>query len=158
MEKRIVRLTESDLRRIVKRVISEQSKPKELNNLIHHANVKHPQYNPMGLRIADIIKQNGGIDNVLDTLSDSGVDNNQRYEIGKVIMDNFGGESSTPRSIKDKIEDWREETTGEEIASFGRKMFKAERETSSEADPAMFKNGKLNTRAFKKPSTSAGSL
>ena len=154
MEKRIVRLTESDLRRIVKRVISEQSKPKELNNLIHHANVKHPQYNPMGLRIADIIKQNGGIDNVLETLSDSGVDNNQRYDIGRVIMDNFGGESSTPRSIKDKIEDWRGQTTGEKISG----MFKADRETSSEADPAMFKNGKLNTRAFKKPSTSAGSL
>jgi len=143
----IVRLTESDLRRIVKRVISEQSKPKELNNLIHHANVKHPQYNPMGLRIADIIKQNGGIDNVLETLGESGVNDAQRYEIGTVIMDNFGGESSTPRSIKDKIIDWREENTGEKIS----RMFKPERSTSAEEDPAMFKNGKLNTRAFKKP-------
>ena len=143
----IVRLTESDLRRIVKRVISEQSKPKELNNLIHHANVKHPQYNPMGLRIADIIKQNGGIDNVLETLGESGVNDAQRYEIGTVIMDNFGGESSTPRSIKDKIIDWRGQTTGEKISG----MFKAERSTAAEEDPAMFKNGKLNTRAFKKP-------
>jgi hypothetical protein len=156
--KKVIRLTESDLVRIVKRVINEQAKPMELNNLIHHANVKHPQYNPTGLRIGDIIKQNGGIDTVLATLSQSDVDNDQRYNIGKVIMDKFGGDSATPSSIKYKIEDWRKQTTGEKISSNVRDMFKADRDTYGSEDPAMFKQGKVNTRAFKKPGTSAGSL
>jgi hypothetical protein len=156
--KKVIRLTESDLVRIVKRVINEQAKPMELNNLIHHANVKHPQYNPTGLKIGEIIKQNGGIETVLATLSQSDIDNDQRYDIGKIIIDKFGGYSATPSDIKYKIEDWRKETTGEKITSNVRNMFKGDRDTYGTEDPAMFKQGKVNTRAFKKPGTSAGSL
>ena len=156
--KKVVRLTESDLVRLVKRVINEQAKPMELNNLIHHANVKHPQYNPTGLRIGDIIKQHGGIDTVLSSLGETGVDKDQRYKIGGVIIDKFGGYSATPSSILYKVEDWRKQTTGEKLSSTVSGMFGADRETYGSEDPAMFKQGKVNTRAFKKPGTSAGSL
>jgi hypothetical protein len=124
--KKVIRLTESDLVRIVKRVIKEGSNPKVLNNLIHHANQRHPQYNPKGLTITQIIQQNGGIDAVLETLASSGVDNNQRYDIAGVISDKFNG--NVPGNIRAKLEQFREKTTGEKFMGGVKQIFKGPNE------------------------------